>query len=121
MNDATQSKATETTTHITAEEYIILRHFAFDDQDFGAARPEEATEEACRALVRRGLLAGDLDVTDAGRAAFRLIDLGIGDGECPCGCGVRARMYTIQGFDGYLDAAPKCAVHMMVDCLASAR
>jgi len=30
-------------------------------------------------------------------------------GDCPCGCGDAAFAFGMDGFDGYVDAAPACA------------
>ncbi len=36
-------------------------------------------------------------------------------GECPCGCGEEAFAYATDGADGYVDAAPACALNHLVD------
>jgi hypothetical protein len=48
---------------------------------------------------------------------MKLIDLGPGHNDCPCGCGNPARMWTIEGFDGYVDAAKECAQQAMIDAI----
>jgi hypothetical protein len=39
------------------------------------------------------------------------------DSECCCSCGGDAYPFTVEGFDGYVDAAPGCAASMLEDAI----
>jgi hypothetical protein len=38
-------------------------------------------------------------------------------GDCPCGCGEVAFPFSVEGLDGYVDAAPPCAPKLALDAL----
>jgi len=40
-------------------------------------------------------------------------------GDCPDGCGMVAYPYTIEGSDGYVDAAPACATRLVANAVSS--